>query len=291
MKSNSILNRCLLVWMAFSLTVHSLAQLTGQPKLKSPAPLVFTHITSFSPTSATGGTLVAIRGVGFTGTTSVKFGVVPALTFTVLSDTMISARVGSGASGAVYVSGTHGHDSLAGFTYIIPPPLNLTDVRSFSPTSGTTGTSIFIFGTGFTQTNTVEFGGTAAQSFTVLSDTAITAIVGTGSSGSVFVSGLLGHDSLAGFTYLPSPDSLTPQPSLSVYPNPASSFLSVTVPHTARTARVQLTDISGRISRSVKIGTNVTNVTINLAGLNRGIYKLVWNDGLHSSQQTILISK
>ena len=95
MKAKSIVNRCLLVWMAFSFTLHSPAQLTN------PAPLVFTHITSFSPTSAMGGTLVAIRGVGFMGTTSVRFGVTPALTFTVLSDTAITARVGGGSSGAV----------------------------------------------------------------------------------------------------------------------------------------------------------------------------------------------
>ena len=46
------------------------------------------------------------------------------------------------------------------------------------------GTSVVITGTNLTGATAVSFGGTAAQSFTVNSATQITAIVGSGSSGS-----------------------------------------------------------------------------------------------------------
>jgi len=59
-------------------------------------------------------------------------------------------------------------------------------ITSFTPTSGGTGTSVIITGTHFTGTE-VKFGGTDAASFTVDSDTQITATVGSGSTGKVTV--------------------------------------------------------------------------------------------------------
>jgi hypothetical protein len=51
---------------------------------------------------------------------------------------------------------------------------------SFSPTSGTVGTPVVLTGTGLTQTTKVTFGGVAATTFTVDSDTQVTADVPTG---------------------------------------------------------------------------------------------------------------
>jgi len=59
-------------------------------------------------------------------------------------------------------------------------------ITSFSPTSGTTGTSVVITGTNFIGTE-VKFGGTPAASFHVDSSTQITAVVGAGSTGKVTV--------------------------------------------------------------------------------------------------------
>lgn len=50
-------------------------------------------ITSFSPTSAAVGATVTLTGTGFTGATKVLFGLVPATTFNVVSDTSITAVV------------------------------------------------------------------------------------------------------------------------------------------------------------------------------------------------------
>ena len=56
-------------------------------------------------------------------------------------------------------------------------------ITSYTPTSGGTGTVVTITGANFTGTTAVAFGGTSAQSFTVVDDTTISATVGSGASG------------------------------------------------------------------------------------------------------------
>ncbi len=60
-------------------------------------------------------------------------------------------------------------------------------ITSFTPNSGPVGTTVTITGTNLTGATAVTFGGTAATSFTVLSSSSITAIVGTGTSGKISV--------------------------------------------------------------------------------------------------------
>ena len=60
-------------------------------------------------------------------------------------------------------------------------------ISSFTPTSACPGTTITITGTNFTGATAVSFGGTAANSFSVVNTTTITAVVASGSSGSVSV--------------------------------------------------------------------------------------------------------
>jgi hypothetical protein len=68
---------------------------------RAPVPVV----TSLSPGNgpATGGTVVAITGSGFTRATKVLFGSVPATTFTVVSDTRINATAPPQAPGTRFV--------------------------------------------------------------------------------------------------------------------------------------------------------------------------------------------
>jgi hypothetical protein len=67
-----------------------------------------TAVTSFTPIAgpATGGTNVVITGRSFTGATAVKFGPDPAVSFTVLDDTQITAVAPARAVGSVAVSVT-----------------------------------------------------------------------------------------------------------------------------------------------------------------------------------------
>ncbi|WP_432992225.1 IPT/TIG domain-containing protein [Dactylosporangium sp. CA-233914] len=146
-------------------------------------------VTSLSPTSGAtaGGTSVTITGAGFTGTTAVDFGTDPAASFTVNSDTSITAVAPAHSAGAVDVAVTtpSGTANATGAYTYMPPP----SVTSLSPTSGLTagGTSVTITGTGFTGTTAVDFGTDPAASFTVDSDTSITAITPAEAAGAVDV--------------------------------------------------------------------------------------------------------
>ena len=85
-------------------------------------------ISSFTPTSAGTGIPVTINGSLFTGATAVTFGGTAATSMTVISDSEISAVVGSGASGDVVVNAPGGAASRSGFTYILPYPTTPTSI-------------------------------------------------------------------------------------------------------------------------------------------------------------------
>jgi hypothetical protein len=78
-------------------------------------------------------------------------------------------------------------------------------VGIFNPTSGAVGTPVVITGTGLTQTLRVGFGGVAATSFTIDSDTQVTAIVPEGAvTGKIAIATQGGHDvSVRLFTVTP----------------------------------------------------------------------------------------
>lgn len=82
-------------------------------------------------------------------------------------------------------------------------------VSSFNPTSGGSGDSIGITGSGFAGATAVSFGGTAAFSFTIDSNTRITATIESGSTGEVTVTNPKGIGDLAGFSFQTSPSSTT----------------------------------------------------------------------------------
>lgn len=152
-------------------------------------------IQSFNPASGVNGTSVTIKGKNFTGTTSVTFGGVNASSFTVNTDSTITAVVAQGNSGDVAVTTPKGTASLPGFSYVGPI------INSFTPTVGVAGTSVNIYGTNFTNVSSVKFGGTAAASFVVNASTSITAVVANGSSGDVTVTTANGTATLSGFSY------------------------------------------------------------------------------------------
>lgn len=158
-------------------------------------------ITSFTPTSGKMGDTITINGVNFTGTYVVSFGSINTPNFTVVSPTLITAVVGAGASGSVFVASPLGGNSLAGFTFI-PAPV----ITSFTPTSGGPNIHVTINGSHFTNLTAVSFGGTAAKTFTFISDNQITADVATGSSGTISITGPGGTGSSAGtFTFTGPP--------------------------------------------------------------------------------------
>ena len=136
-------------------------------------------VTGVTPGSGpiAGGTVVTINGSGFTGATSVSFGTTSA-SFTIVSDSQISATSPPGAIGVVAVTvtgpgGTSALSSADNFTYATGPVIS-----TVNPTSGSVagGTSVTISGSGFTGTSAVKFGSSPASLFVINSDTQITAV-------------------------------------------------------------------------------------------------------------------
>jgi hypothetical protein len=151
-----------------------------------PAPTV----TGVSPDagSVAGGNTVTITGTGFTGATEVLFHQTAAASFTVDSDTQITATAPAGTGGGQIVVvtpiGNSENSPPGGDSYIYEAaPV----IQSFSPDTGSTagGTRVSIDGSGFTGATAVSFGSTPATSFTVLEDSLIFATVPAHSPGAV----------------------------------------------------------------------------------------------------------
>lgn len=169
------------------------------------------QVTGFTPSSGGTGTVVSIKGANFRNVYTVHFGNQLAQSFTVVSDSLITATVGTGATGPIAVSmacSVAKSSNSFVFNSSIPTP----HILSFSPQVTTTGTVVTIRGKNFTGTNAITFGGVAPNSFQILSDSVITAIVGIGASGFVKVGTPQSADSAANFTYVPRPviTSFTP---------------------------------------------------------------------------------
>lgn len=136
-----------------------------------------TGLKAFARLAATAGkegAKVGILGQGFAKSSLVKFGGTEATTVVRSGTTSLTATVPSGAlTGSVTV--TTGKTILTSSqTFKVTPALT-----SFTPPSGPVGTSVTISGTGLMQATKVTFNKISA-SFTVVSDSEVTATVPTG---------------------------------------------------------------------------------------------------------------
>lgn len=86
-----------------------------------------------------------------------------------------------------------------GIGLLYPPSPKVTSV---TPSSAYTGSVVTITGSNFAVLTSVTIGGVAPASYTVDNANQITAIVGTGASGSVAVSNAFGTGTVSGFSYL-----------------------------------------------------------------------------------------
>ena len=152
-----------------------------------------------SLSSAKVGKVVQFLGQGFTGTTAVRFNGVAA-TFTVVSDTFLTAVVPSGAqTGSVTIT-TPARTLTSDKTFRVTP-----QITSISPSSGAVATVVTITGVSLSQTTKVTFGGVSATTFTVNSDTKVTATVPAGAKTGKIIATTRGGtaSSAANFTVTP----------------------------------------------------------------------------------------
>jgi hypothetical protein len=144
---------------------------------------------ALKPTSAIVGRKVTITGLNLTGATAVSFDGVAAA-FTVVSGTQITTNVPAGAlTGPVRVT-TPGGTLTSNTSFLVPPK-----IHGFKPLHGPVGTVVAINGVSLSQTTQVTFGGFAATTFTVNSDTQVTATVPSGA-----VTGTIGVTTPGGTT-------------------------------------------------------------------------------------------
>jgi hypothetical protein len=83
---------------------------------KNSAQIIAPTITTFAPLFDTANGTVTIIGTAFTGAVAVSFGGTPAVSFKVISDTVITAIVGMGTSGKISVTTPGGIATHNGFT-------------------------------------------------------------------------------------------------------------------------------------------------------------------------------
>jgi hypothetical protein len=147
-------------------------------------------VSGLSPKAGptTGGNTVTITGTSFAVGAGVKFGVTASASVTFVSATQLKAVAPAHAAGTVDVTvSTPGGTSaiVAGDHYAYGPPT----VTSFTPTSGITGSTVTINGTGFVPGATVKFGTKASATVTFVSGTQIKATVPNGAvTGKISVS-------------------------------------------------------------------------------------------------------
>jgi uncharacterized repeat protein (TIGR03803 family) len=119
------------------------------------------------------GDTIQILGDGLLSATSVKFGN-GAAAFAAVSDGLINATIEAGATTGSITVDEPGGKRISPNTFKVLPTIS-----SFSPQSGPVGTQVVITGTSLLQTKTVLIG-KAHATFTVDSDTQITATVAAG---------------------------------------------------------------------------------------------------------------
>ncbi len=153
-------------------------------------------VTSVTPVSGptTGLTYFTLTGTNFTGVNifgGIAFGGTAVTSFTVVSDSTITGYTPAHVAGLVQVRVTNAvgtsldNGTADDFTYTGTSPM----VGSVSPSTGPVGggTTVVITGSGFTGATSVSFGGTAAGSFAVNTDSQITVTSPAHTAGTVNV--------------------------------------------------------------------------------------------------------
>jgi alpha-tubulin suppressor-like RCC1 family protein len=234
-------------------------------------------ITSVEPNQgqASGGTSVTITGTHLNEVTSVKFGSAAAASYTVNSETSITAVSPPGTGTVDITVAIEGTES----------PTGASDRFSYAPTvlaveppygAAAGGTSVTINGKNFREVAAVKFGGASAKSFTVQSETKISAVSppGTGVADVTVTSagGTSPTSSADQFSYAPSVTALQPSYGPKAGGTPVTitgtNFTEVTAVRFGSTSATKYTvNGTSSITATSPAGTGGTvDVTVSSAG-------------------------
>ncbi len=250
-------------------------------------------ITSFFPPFGAPGSTVTIIGTGFTGATAVNFGGVPAASFTVNSDTQITAVLGggvlvTGGQQLVAVTSPAGSGTRGGFfvgssgsasASVATSAPQSAVLSGISPSSIGFGTPITITGSGFTGATGLLIGGVPVTNFIVVNDNTITAVVGgvpvndrvqlVGGLGANLTMGGLGLT----YNALPAPTLTTINPT-SIAASGDDATLTLAGTNFRTGARVLVREASADPNTASVVATSgltATQVTATLPGNLRGL--------------------
>jgi len=199
------------------------------------------RITSLTPVSGTPGTVVTLSGANFDNATGVTFNGQPALTFTVVSSSQMTAVVPPTASSGPVTVTTPAGVSVSTQDFVVGVA-----ILGFSPIAGAPNTLVEISGAGFTGASKVLFNGAPAL-FTLLSGSRIEARVpANATTGPITVTTANGSaTSSAVFTVAASGDltlSMTDIPGASILGNPITYILLVSNAGPAKVTSVVITN-------------------------------------------------
>jgi hypothetical protein len=76
---------------------------------------------------------------------------------------------------------------------------------------------------------------------------------------------------------------------LSIYPNPATTFVIIEHSITNQDAQLELVDMSGRKVKTVTVTKGNTQTRLGVSGIAKGTYKIVWHGDTTTESQTLLI--
>jgi hypothetical protein len=213
-------------------------------------------IGSLAPATAIAGSdsfTLTVSGTGFVNGAEVRFNGT-ALPTTLVSPTQLTATVPASAvitAGIYDVTVTNpapggGTSTSSAFTVLVPAPT----ISSFTPTTGGPGTLVTITGTDFMGVTAVRIGSLAITDYTVVSASTITLVIpsGTGiANGFITVVTPSGTaTSTSAFDLVLATLASQALPGLTVFPNPATDYISVELPQSGN-ATVALRDLKGRL--------------------------------------------
>ena len=138
-------------------------------------------------------------------------------------------------------------------TCVAPPT-----ITSFSPTSGCPGGTITINGTSLSGTSSVSVGGTACSNITVVSSTQVTALLGSGTTGTISLTATAGNATSSGTFTVETP------PTISYTGSPFTYTAGTAI--SALTASTTGTPTSFSVSPSLPVGLTLNTSTGAITG-------------------------
>lgn len=225
---------------------------------------------SLDPPSGVIGTQIRINGNNLTGVNSVKFANNVTAQFTVTSNNVITTTVPAGAvTGPITLGKPDCAEAATSAFTVTPCP----SVSGLSPSAGQVGSALIINGVGFTGVTAVRFNNNSiSASFTINSDTQITATVPTGATtGAITIVKTPCPNAVSAvFTVQPPPPTpISMTPSMQTVGIGGSGAITIVIPPQSSSTTVTITSSNSAVASApvtVTIPSSASTATFNVAG-------------------------